>query len=158
MKVVASLTVLVANIGVLVCLVLLAGVLGREGGDQQGESMQYGLALGSALLLCTLVLVTATLDNLSWWASCFPDVFLSRAGLDELLERLWLAEPGCKVREDWTVLWCTVLGQVTIQQEFWGAGAGGREVPHRRQRAIEMFRPRTWQVSCALQTAEHQTV
>ena len=44
-----------------------------------------------------LVIITATLDNISWWSNLFPDAFMSTERLEDLLSRLSVAEPGYKV-------------------------------------------------------------
>ena len=55
------------------------------------------MAVACTLLLCLLVLITATLDNVSWWSSLFPSAFMTEEGVTDLLNRLSVAEPGYKV-------------------------------------------------------------
>ena len=59
--------------------------------------MKYLVAVSCTLLLCLLVLITATLDNVSWWSNLFPGAFMSTDSLEDLLNRLSVAEPGYKV-------------------------------------------------------------
>ena len=106
-KVVATLTVLVANIVVSrlidppspvlsslevgVCILILYHLL------HHGENTQSLVAVSCTLLLSLLVIITATLDNVSWWSNLFPDAFMSTERLEDLLSRLSVAEPGYKV-------------------------------------------------------------
>ena len=55
------------------------------------------MAVSCTLLLCLLVLITATLDNVSWWSNLFPSAFMTEEGVTDLLNRLSVAEPGYKV-------------------------------------------------------------
>ena len=59
--------------------------------------MKYLVAVSCTLLLCLLVLITATLDNVSWWSNLFPSAFMTEEGVTDLLNRLSVAEPGYKV-------------------------------------------------------------
>ena len=43
------------------------------------------------------VIITATLDNISWWSNLFPSAFMTEEGVTDLLNRLSVAEPGYKV-------------------------------------------------------------
>eukprot|EP00090_Calanus_glacialis_P044015 TRINITY_DN7816_c0_g1_i2.p1 TRINITY_DN7816_c0_g1~~TRINITY_DN7816_c0_g1_i2.p1 ORF type:complete len:471 (-),score=139.23 TRINITY_DN7816_c0_g1_i2:321-1733(-) len=139
-KVVATLTVAAANIVVCVCVVLLyqlvqCRVPGAVGRHCQGDNTKYILALVCTSILCLLVLITATLDNVSWWSSSFPDAFLSTESVAEVFHRLAVADPGFKV---------------TIQQDFFSL-AGGEIVPKSRQKSIEMFKPKQWKDQTNLQ-------
>ena len=113
-KLLATLTVLVANVSLGICLVLLYSLSDTK------ESMRLLVAVSGITILCLLVLVTATLDNVSWWTKSFPDAFMTRESARELLNRfgqiflkllipnsecfrLSVAEPGYKV---------------TVQQDF----------------------------------------
>ena len=80
-KLLATLTVLVANISLGVCLVLLYRL------SDTRENMRTLVAVAGTALLCLLVLVTATLDNISWWTKSFPDAFMTRESARELLNR-----------------------------------------------------------------------
>ena len=81
-KLLATLTVLVANVSLGVCLVLLYSLSDTK------ESMRPLVAVSGVTVLCLLVLVTATLDNVSWWTKSFPDAFMTRESARELLNRL----------------------------------------------------------------------
>ena len=112
-KLLATLVVLVANVSLGVCLVLLYRLSDTK------ENMRNLVAVAGTTVLCLLVLVTATLDNVSWWTKSFPDAFMTRESAKELLNRftffttskiicmcffrLCVAEPGYKV---------------TVQQDF----------------------------------------
>ena len=76
---------------VCVCIILLYQLV------NQGENIKYLVAVACTLLLCLLVLITATLDNVSWWSSLFPSAFMTEEGVTDLLNRLSVAEPGYKV-------------------------------------------------------------
>ena len=77
----ATLVVLVANVSLGVCLVLLYRLSDTK------ENMRNLVAVAGTTVLCLLVLVTATLDNVSWWTKSFPDAFMSRESAKELLNR-----------------------------------------------------------------------
>ena len=81
-KLLATLAVLVANVSLGVCLVLLYRL-----SDNNKENMRHLVAVGGTTVLCLLVLVTATLDNVSWWTKSFPDAFMTRESARELLNR-----------------------------------------------------------------------
>ena len=76
---------------VCVCILLLYQLV------NQGENIKYLVAVACTLLLCLLVLITATLDNVSWWSNLFPSAFMTEEGVTDLLNRLSVAEPGYKV-------------------------------------------------------------
>ena len=80
-KIVATLTVLVANTVICVCVLLLYQLV------EQVDNMKYILAVSCTFLLCLLVLITATLDNISWWSNSFPDAFMTPHSVKELLNR-----------------------------------------------------------------------
>ena len=105
---------------VCVCVLLLYQLV------NQGENMKYLVAVSCTLLLCLLVLITATLDNVTWWSNLFPSAFMTEQGVTDLLNRLSVAEPGYKV---------------TIQQDFFKL-SGEHEIPQSRQRSIEMYKPK----------------
>jgi len=139
-KVVATLTVAAANVVVCVCLVLLYQLIqcrvpGAVGRHCQADNTKYILAMVCTSILCLLVLVTATLDNMSWWSSSFPDAFLSTESVAEVFHRLVVTEPGYKV---------------TIEQDF-STLSGGKIVPKSRQKSIEMFKPKEWKDQTNLQ-------
>jgi len=132
-KVVATLTVAAANVVVCVCVVLLyqlvqCRVPGAVMKPCHTDNTKYILALVCTSLLCLLVLVTATLDNVSWWSHSFPDAFLSTDTVQELFNRLSVTDPGYKV---------------TIEQDFFTL-AGQKAIPKSRQKSIEMFKPKHW--------------
>jgi len=129
-KLLATLTVLVANIVVCLCILLLYQLVNQE------ENLKYLVAVSCTLLLCLLVIITATLDNVSWWSKLFPDAFMSTESVTDLLNRLSVAEPGYKV---------------TIQQDFFTM-SGVHQVPKCRQRSIEMFKPNRWEDMTRLPT------
>ena len=64
-----------------VCLVLLYRLSDTK------ENMRNLVAVAGTTVLCLLVLVTATLDNVSWWTKSFPDAFMTRESAKELLNR-----------------------------------------------------------------------
>lgn len=139
-KVVATLTVAAANIVICVCVVLLyqlvqCRVPGTVGAHCQGDT-KYILAMLCTTILCILVLGTATLDNMSWWSSSFPDAFLSTESVAEVFHRLVVTDPGYKV---------------TIEQDF-STLSGGKVVPKSRQKSIEMFKPKQWKDLTNLQS------
>ena len=80
-KIIATLTVLVANTVICVCMLLLYQLV------EQVDNMKYILAVSCTFLLCLLVLITATLDNISWWSNSFPDAFMTPHSVKELLNR-----------------------------------------------------------------------
>lgn len=80
-KLVATLTVLVANTVICVCVLVLYQLV------NQVDNMRYILAVSCTFLLCLLVLITATLDNISWWSNSFPDAFMTPDSVKELLNR-----------------------------------------------------------------------
>merc|ERR1719474_1666906 len=130
-KVVATLTVAAANIVIFVCVVLLYQLMqcrapGAVGKHCQGDNTKYILAMLCTSILCLLVLVTATLDNMSWWSASFPDAFMSTEALTQFFYRLSVAEPGLKV---------------TIQQDFFLAEEGVKSGvnPRTRRKSVEMF-------------------
>ena len=61
------------------------------------QNVKYLVAVSCTLLLCLLVLITATLDNVTWWSNLFPSAFMTEEGVTDLLNRLSVAEPGYKV-------------------------------------------------------------
>lgn len=94
------------------------------------------LALVCTSILCLLVLVTATLDNVSWWSGSFPDAFMSTDALTQFFYRLSVAEPGLKV---------------TIQQDYFLAEEGVKSGvnPRTRRKSVEMFKSKQWVDSSA---------
>ena len=58
----------------------------------QEENTKYLITVSCTCLLCLLVLITATLDNVSWWSNSFPDAFMTSHSLKDLLNRLVLVE------------------------------------------------------------------
>ena len=84
-KLLATLAVLVANVSLGVCLVLLYRL--SDNNNNNKENMRHLVAVGGTTVLCLLVLVTATLDNVSWWTKSFPDAFMTRESARELLNR-----------------------------------------------------------------------
>ena len=86
-KLLATLAVLVANVSLGVCLVLLYRLSDNNNNNNNKENMRHLVAVGGTTVLCLLVLVTATLDNVSWWTKSFPDAFMSRESARELLNR-----------------------------------------------------------------------
>ena len=89
-KLLATLAVLVANVSLGVCLVLLYNLSDNNNNDHNNnnkENMRHLVAVGGTTVLCLLVLVTATLDNVSWWTKSFPDAFMTRESARELLNR-----------------------------------------------------------------------
>jgi len=140
-KVVATLTVAAANIVIFVCVVLLYQLMqcrapGAVGKHCQGDNTKYILAMLCTSILCLLVLVTATLDNMSWWSASFPDAFMSTESVAEVFHRLVVTDPGYKV---------------TIEQDF-STISGGKVVPKSRQKSIEMFKPKQWKDLTNLQS------
>ena len=97
---------------VCVCIILLYQLV------NQGENIKYLVAVACTLLLCLLVLITATLDNVSWWSSLFPSAFMTEEGVTDLLNRLSVAEPGYKVtiqQGEVGALAATQLSQISPQ-------------------------------------------
>ena len=86
-KLLATLAVLVANVSLGVCLVLLYRLSDNNNNNNNKENMRHLVAVGGTTVLCLLVLVTATLDNVSWWTKSFPDAFMTRESARELLNR-----------------------------------------------------------------------
>jgi len=131
-KTAATLTVAAANLSVYVCIILLYQLTQcrEESGCLGGENTKYVLALICTSILCLLVLVTATLDNVSWWSGSFPDAFMSTDSLTQFFYRLSVAEPGLKV---------------TIQQDYFLAEEeGGKTNPRTRRKSVEMFKSKQW--------------
>ena len=60
---------------------------GAVGKHCQGDNTKYILAMLCTSILCLLVLVTATLDNRSWWSASFPDAFMSTESVAEVFHR-----------------------------------------------------------------------
>lgn len=82
-KLLATLTVLVANVSLGICLVLLYSLADTK------ESMRLLVAVSGITILCLLVLVTATLDNVSWWTK-------SSRTSPQNQEVATLAQPQCQ--------------------------------------------------------------
>ena len=80
-KLLATLTVLVANVTLVVCVLLLYRL------SDTRENMRHLVAVAGTTLLCLLVLVTATMDNVSWWTKLFPDAFMTQGSASELMNR-----------------------------------------------------------------------
>ena len=80
-KLLATLTVLVANVTLGVCVLLLYRL------SDTRENMRHLVAVAGTTLLCLLVLVTATMDNVSWWTKLFPDAFMTQGSARELMNR-----------------------------------------------------------------------
>ncbi|XP_023330229.1 uncharacterized protein LOC111702695 isoform X2 [Eurytemora carolleeae] len=132
-KFLAILTVLTANIVLIICLCLLIQAPAcrspcAEPSQTQILDTRHTLAVICTLILCLLVLITASLDNISWWNTSFPDTFMSTTQTNSFLDRLLVTNPGCKV---------------TIQQDFF-VKLGTRIVPKTRRKAHEMFKPNQW--------------
>ena len=58
---------------------------------------RHFIALICTAVVCLLILVMATLDNVTWWSASFPDEAMSRAVSRQLLQRFRSLEPGLKV-------------------------------------------------------------
>ena len=86
-KAVATVTVLVANVVICICVMILYQLVWAGSESLASEDTKYLVTVSCTFLLCLLVLITATLDNISWWSNSFPDAFMSQKGLKDLLNR-----------------------------------------------------------------------
>ena len=107
--------------------------------------MKYLVAVACTLLLCLLVLITATLDNVSWWSNLFPSAFMTEEGVTDLLNRLSVAEPGYKVTiqqgEARPLSATQTSDRAHFSADFFKM-SGEHEIPQSRQRSIEMYKPK----------------